>query len=68
MLMNIMFYSSRKFTQWLNRYDLYSALHFASGRVANRRNRLAIAPHRASPATKCNALYSPSNYRFQVKS
>ncbi len=49
------------FTCWVRCYNLYSALNFASGRVANRRNRPAITPHRALPATKFNVLYSPFN-------
>jgi hypothetical protein len=60
----IMFYCSRKLSHQVTRYDLYSTLHFASGYVANRRNRLAITPHRASPATKCNALYNSFNCGF----
>ena len=60
----ITFYGFRKFIQWMHLYDLYSTLHFASGRVANRRNRPAITPHRVLPATKCSALYRTSNYGF----
>ncbi len=45
----------------VSRYDLYRTLRFASGDVANRRNRPAIPPHRALPATKCNARYRPFN-------
>jgi hypothetical protein len=64
MLAYITFYGPRKLSYWVSRYELYSTLYFASGRVANRRNRLAITPHRASPATKYNALYSPFNCGF----
>lgn len=35
MLAYITFYGSRKLTYWVSRYELYSTLYFASGRVAN---------------------------------
>ncbi len=64
MLMNTMFYRYGKFTRRVSRYGLYSTLPFASGRVANRRNRQAITSHRALPVTKFNALYKPLNCGF----
>jgi len=41
MLMNIMFYGYGKLTCWVSRYDLYSTLSFAFGRVGRSRTSCA---------------------------
>ena len=53
-MLNILFYRFGEFTCWVSRYDLYSTLPFASGRVANRRNSkllLLIAPRQSQNPT-----------------
>ncbi len=64
MLMYLMFYGFREFTQWVSRYDTQSTFFIATGRVANRHNRLAILSHRALPFTIKNALCMPFNCGF----